>query len=165
MLASLALALALAGGFDAGGQVAGAWPAGGLTRFHSSAAMLGATAGWTAGRFRLSANYDFTGLPGRTALPYRLLLHLGRAELGWAAVARPDWSFDLLAGGGAAHGTRRFGAGSENGIAPCVHWGLGFTQLSGRSRVTISLAHTMLTDGGPGAEHLLSLRAGVGYAP
>ncbi|HDQ99101.1 MAG TPA: hypothetical protein ENN51_02290 [candidate division WOR-3 bacterium] len=165
MLAAMILALSLSGGFDAGGQVSAAWPVGGLARFHSSAAMLGATAGWTAGRFRLAAGYDFTSLPGRGALPYRLMLHIGRAELGGALVSRSNWSLDLLAGGGLAHGTRQFGAGNETGTSPCIHWGLGFTQRSGRSRLSVGLIHTTFIGSGTGLDHLLGLRAGVGYAP
>ncbi|MFO7676026.1 MAG: hypothetical protein R6X12_06915 [bacterium] len=165
MVAALCLVLALAGGFDAGGHVGAAWPVGGLGRFHSSAAMLGLDAGWTAGRLRLAAAYDFADLPSRSPVPHRLLLHLGRAELGFAAVAGPGWSLDLLAGGGIAHGTRRLDAGVETGTSPCAHWGLGLGQVAGRSRVTLNFVHTMLAGGGPGVEHLLALRAGVGYAP
>lgn len=164
MLTALALTLCLTGGFDAGGQVSVAWPVGALGRFHSSAAMLGATAGWTAGRFRFGAGYDFTSLPGRGALPYRLALHIGRLELGGALLAGTDWRLDLLAGGGLAHGTRQFGAGGETGIAPCGHWGLGLAQRSGRSRLSVAVIHTLFFEEA-GTGHLLGLRAGVGYAP
>ncbi|MFO7638217.1 MAG: hypothetical protein R6X14_02780 [bacterium] len=165
----LALLLAFSGGFDVGGHVASAWPAGSLGRFHSSAAMLGATAGWSVGRLRLSANYDYSSLPGRASLPYRLLLHIGRAELSAALVDRPGWDFGPLAGGGFAFGTREFGAGSETGPVPCGHWGLSLSQQAGRSRVSLGLTHTMFAGSvagrGPGLDHLLGLRVGVGYAP
>lgn len=169
MTLGLVLLLGLAGGLDFGGHVAGVWPTGGLSRFHSSAAMVGATCGWSQGRFRVSANYDYTSLPGRAAPPYRTILHLGRAEIGFALLDRPSWSFGLLAGGGPAYGIRQFGLGDESGTVGSAHWGLGLTQRTGPSRVSISFIHSMFWaaagERGPGPDHLLSLRAGVGYAP
>ena len=169
-MSSLLLAgVLLFGGFDIGGRVAGVYPAGDLNRFHSSSALLGANVGWSSGPVRFELGYGYTSLPGRQASPYRVSLHHPTLSVGWSFVDRPGWGFEAVAGGGYAFAGRAYGSGREDGGAPASDLAINFVQRSGSSRLTVGFGHTMFIENGAGSglvfNHLLSVRAGVAYAP
>ncbi len=165
MSSVLLTVLLLTGGVDFGGRIAGAYPAGGLSRFHSTSAMLGACAGYTTGPVRFEVAYDYLNLPGINSTPARLVLQMMGFAGAWQFVQQSDWGIEARVGSGYALGQRDFGSGRETGNAPTGDWGIGFFQLAGSSRLSVMFIHTVLFEDGPTTNHLLTLRAGVAYAP
>lgn len=166
---ALLLATLLCTGFDFGGQVAGVYPVGDLERYHASSALIGGAAGWTSGRFRLEAGYQYLSLPGRQSTPYRLSAHLPRAGIGWFPVSQPTWGLEIDAGAGYAFGQRVFGTGLETGSAALAELGLGFFQLAGSSRLAVGFWYSSFIENstatGVRLSPMLSLRVGVSYVP
>ncbi len=168
-MASVLLALALVGGLDAGGTVGGTFPLGGLTRHHSSSALLGVQVGYSTGPLRIAADYGYTSLPGLQGNTYRLALHLASLSAGYEFIRGNDWGLEVTGGGGYGLAARDFESGSESGGCGIGRIGLNFVQHVGAGRLSIGLADDVIIEAGSGgtirvaASQLLSVRAGVCY--
>jgi len=162
--------LVVTGGFDAGARIAGAFPAGGLTRNHSQTAVLGAHIGYSTGPLRFELGYDYVGLPGLLSIPYSLNVHQTSATGGWQFVRQADWGLEAVAGGGFGTATRSYSSeGSESGNVGIGQVGMNFIQLAGKGRLTVGVLHTLYVEARQAETYELALsqlfavRAGVGY--
>jgi hypothetical protein len=165
-MTALLLVLALAGGLDVTGQIAGVYPVAGLDRYHSSSALLGLGVGYSVAKARAEVGYRYTNLPGLQSSPYRLTLHQVCLSGSYPFAGSNTWAFEAVAGGGLVFGQRTFGAGRETGRTGLAELGVQYLQKSGKSRMTIGAVHGLLLDkgtAGVSAHHIFSIRAGVGY--
>ncbi|MEO0080584.1 MAG: hypothetical protein ABIK44_07920 [candidate division WOR-3 bacterium] len=164
----VALTLVLVSGLDIGGHVGAAFPTGGLERAHGTSAILGASLGYSLGRFRGELAYDYTGLPGRQASSYHLSLHEVTASLGYEFLHRPGWGIEVAAGVASGFAQRSLGTGQESGWPNAFLIGLKFVQREGRSRLAAGLDNRLFIANRSGMglaviADLFSIQAGVGY--
>ncbi len=166
-MVSLILSLALTAGFDAGGCIGAAFPGSGLQRSHQFAGLFGALAGWSSGPSRVGLNYGFAEFNAPQAAAYRMQLHSVSIEYGFEFVHRPGWGIAAQAGAGYGLARRIAGSAVERGGAPAAHFGVGFNQRQGASRLSLGLDNAVyLESGGAGIKptYIFGLRVGVGYA-
>jgi hypothetical protein len=159
----------VSGGFDAGAQVAGAFPVGGLARYQSQTAVLGAHIGYSTGPVRFELGYDYVSLPGLLSIPYSLTVHQASATGGWQFVRQPDWGLEAVLGGGYGIASRSYSKGSESGNVGIGQVGMNFIQFAGKGRLTVGVLHTLYVEARQAETYNLALgqlfavKAGVGY--
>jgi len=167
VLSLLLVPALLVAGFDFGGKVGAAFPAGGLASSHTSTAVLGAQAAWSHERIRLELGFGFISLPGQQNSPYQLTLNQLALSCGYEFLHRPNWGLEAWLGPGYAFARRHLGSARETGRAPFVVAGAGVVQHEGRSRLTLGLENCLFVEsaaGKPVLSDVISLRAGVAYA-
>lgn len=167
VLSSLLVSLLLTAGFDIGGRVGAAFPAGGLAQSHTSAAVLGAQAAWSLDRVRLELGFTFVSLPGKQNNPYRMDMSQLALTCGYEFLHRPAWGLEAWLGPGYAFARRRSGSAGENGKAPFCLAGVGIVQHEGRSRLSLGLDNYLYIESAgdrPTVSDIVALRAGVAYA-
>lgn len=169
MIQLLLLPLLIAG-LDLGGSVGGVFPSTGLVPGHSSGAVLGAAAGWSAGPSRLELSYSYAGLTGPQASAYRLDINEIALRYAFEFVRRPAWGIDVAAGPGLGFVRRNLYDAHEDGKSPAAHLGINFLQHQGKSRVFAGLDNTVFfgTRREAGSTRLatawiITLKAGVAY--
>ncbi len=156
-------------GFDFGGRIAAVYPVGGFGRFHSSSALVGGNIGYSTGPVRLESGYGYTSLPGHQVSPYLLSFHQLSLSSGYDFAHWADWGFEATAGLGYLFARRDYGRAREKGKAGSGELGVYFFQHTGKSRLSVGLAHTLVfeRDGTSGIaiNQFFQIRAGVAYVP